>query len=341
MRFKAKLSQHQVSVIHGLLCNISKLGENNVTLQLDTHQLRILLNSQDSNKEHGIVVYAEFDNDSIFLDHKIESKSENNAITMLLDVTQLRLAFRTIVSTHDKTTTVNKSQSTAAPPPPPALLVPTVWKLAKRQNLPCLCLDGLSASNNIHIHQAVPVRLTPDHTLSVPTVPNFHDDHGDGDDDNHNNGPNMLQLRLPAQKYPSFKTLLERSKHSASVAYLSGTVHGELTVTVYTDSGCHVESHFRHLPVVSSNKAGKNKSGDTTTTTTTVKVDIRKLTACLHNTSSIATSCDLCLVENEMLILHSDTTADNNEGGGGAGRILYFVPVHYHVPGDHPCDNNE
>lgn len=338
MRFKAKLSQHQVSVIHGLLCNISKVGESTVTLQLNAHQLRILLHSQDSNKEHGIVVYAEFDNDSIFLDHKIESKSENNAITMLLDVTQLRLAFRTIVSTHEKTTTAtNKSQS-AAPPPPPMLLVPTVWKLAKRQDQPCLCLDGLSASNNIHIHQAVPVRLTPDHTLSVPTVPNFHDDHGDGDD-NHNAGPNMLQLRIPAQIYPSFKTLLERSKHSASVAYLSGTVHGELVVTVHTDSGCHVQSHFRHLPVLS-NKAGENKSKSgvaDTTTTTTVKVDIRKLTACLHtSSSSSATSCDLCLVENEMLILHSDTADE-----GGAGRILYFVPVHYHVPGDHPCDNNE
>jgi Hus1-like protein len=319
MRFKAKLSQHQVSVLYSLLSNIARLGERTVTLQLDSKQLRILLQAHDSH-EHGIVVYAELDNHGIFLDHKIESQAENNTITMLLDVTQLKLAFRTIVSTtsstHEKTGNGNGAAQTHTPPM--VVVVPTVWKLAKRQNLPCLCLDGLSATNNIQIHQAVPVRLTPDHALSVPHVPNGHD--GDG----------ILQLKLP--RNTSFKTLLERSKHSASVVYLSGKSTGELVVTMHTDSGAHVQSYFRNLAVTG---GPRDKTTTTivtatpTTTTTTVKVDIRKLTACLHTFP-----CDICLVENEMLLLHSDTD-------GGAGRVIYFLPVHYHVPGDHPCDNNE
>jgi Hus1-like protein len=310
MRFKAKLSQHQVSVLYSLLSNIARLGERTVTLQLDSKQLRILLQAHDSH-EHGIVVYAELDNNGIFLDHKIESQAENNTITMLLDVTQLKLAFRTIVSTsstHEKTGHNGNGQTHT----PPMVVVPTVWKLAKRQNLPCLCLDGLSATNNIHIHQAVPVRLTPDHALSVPHVPN-----GDGD--------GILQLKLP--RNTSFKMLLERSKHSASVVYLSGKSTGELVVTMHTDSGAHVQSYFRNLAVTGGPR--DQTAAASTTTTTTVKVDIRKLTACLHTFP-----CDICLVENEMLLLHSDTN-------GGAGRVIYFLPVHYHVPGDHPCDNNE
>jgi hypothetical protein len=80
-----------------------------------------------------------------------------------------------------------------------------------------------------------------------------------------------------------------------------------------------VRSHFRNLAVTGGQR-------DNATTTATVKVDIRKLTACLHTFS-----CDICLVEYETLLLHSDTD----------GGVIYFLPVHYHVPGDHPCDNNE
>jgi hypothetical protein len=99
---------------------------------------------------------------------------------MLLDVTPLKLAFRTIASTSSHEKTGNGNALTHAMT---MVVVPTVWKLAKRQNLPCLCLDGLSATNKIHIHQTAPVRLTPDHAfLSVPHVPN-----GDG----------ILQLKLP------------------------------------------------------------------------------------------------------------------------------------------------
>jgi Hus1-like protein len=164
----------------------------------------------------------------------------------------------------------------------------------------------VGATNTIHIHQAVPVRLTPDHALSVPHEPNSD---GDG----------ILQLKLP--RNTSLKTLLEQSKHSASVVYLSGKTTGELVVTMHTDSGAHVQSYFRNLAVVGGPRDKTTTTtivaaATTTATTTTVKVDIRKLTACLHTFP-----CDICLVENEMLLLHSDTD-------GGAGRVIYSLPVH-------------
>jgi hypothetical protein len=88
-------------------------------------------------------------------------------------------------------------------------VVPTVWKLAKRQNQPCLCLDGLSATNNIQIHQ------------SGPTTP-----------------CRCRTCRMAAAMV---------SCNSSSVVYLSGKTTGELVVSMHTDSGCYVRSHLRNL----------------------------------------------------------------------------------------------
>lgn len=279
MRFKAKLSNHQVNLLHSLLTTLSKMGENSAKFQFDANHFRILLNSQTNQDTSGIVVFAEFENNRIFLDHKIESKADNHCISMKLELSQLKLAFRTILS--------NEKDATIDTP------IPAVWKLAKRQNTPCLCLDGMA--NKIQIHQAVPVVLSPDHVLSIPPFPDVPD----------------LQVELPSQN--SLRILLEKSKHSTNVVYLVGKTTGELLVQLYTESGSFVQAHLANLSV-----AGKD---------TTVKVDIRKLTA------SLSSPCTLCMMENETLILHN--TVEN------AGSLIYFLPVHYHTAGDHPCDNNE
>lgn len=280
MRFKAKLSNHQVSSLHSLFTVLSKLGENSITLRLDANHFRLLLNSQTNQDTSGIIAFAEYENNRIFLDHKIESKAENNCISMKLELSQIKLAFRTILSKE-------KDADIECP-------IPAVWKLAKRQNTPCLCLDGMA--NHIQIHQAVPVVLSPEHSLNIPPVPNEPD----------------LQVELPSQN--SLRILLDKSKHSTNVVYLVGKISGELLVQLYTESGSFVQSHLSNLKIISG-------------TDTTVKVDIRKLTA------TLASPCTLCMVENETLILHN--TMENT------GSLIYFLPVHYHTTGDHPCDNNE
>ena len=67
---------------------------------------------------------------------------------------------------------------------------------------------------------------------------------------------------------------------------------------------------------------------------TTIKVDSKKLNACLQwqNTMALgrgaASSAILCMVENEMLVLHISLNP------GSIGFFTYYVPIHYLSPDD-------
>jgi hypothetical protein len=139
MRFKAMMTPEQVSLLYSLVLPLSRLsgggGERSWTrngslLYLDPETMRLSCKGRTQDTD-GITCFAELNaKDGIFLQHRIESAA-SNVIVMELDLAQLRTALKSIMG--------DKSDSLTALDQPY-----TVLKLAKRQNIPCLCLDACS-----------------------------------------------------------------------------------------------------------------------------------------------------------------------------------------------------
>ena len=149
MRFKAKLSTDQMSLFYNVITPISKLQDSHrgSVLYLDRDFVRISCKS-----DNGITCFAELSKD-IFLEHRIESAADN-VIVCQVDLVSLKLAMASVVSQH-KSSFQNPNTSAVQ-----SLLGQqmVVLKLAKRNQLPCICLDG-HAREAVEIHQAIPVRI--------------------------------------------------------------------------------------------------------------------------------------------------------------------------------------
>jgi hypothetical protein len=122
---------------------------------------------------------------------------------------------------------------------------------------------------------------------------------------------------------------------------------GELTVSLDGD-GASIRAFFQHLPVVTATDGprdddnGDDDNGDDGDHRTTpaaaraaknkvarVRVDARKLSICLHfqqNHHYPAHRAVLCLLENEMVVVHVDLRPP------ALGFQTYYVPVHYLSP---------
>jgi len=314
MRFKAKLASEQVSLLYSLVVPISRLASsseqgssslmrNGSMLRLDSEHLRLSVKGKSSDTD-GIACFAELKAPGgIFLDHRIESAAENNAIVMELDIVQLRTALQSIQQErhnhHDAASTLMEQQY-------------TVFKLAKRSNIPCLCLDAYTTSSSgggtIQVHHAIPVRICrPDEMQHhLPPVIPLPD----------------VQLEMPTDK--PLRILVERLKHISPTIYLTATMNGELTIHM-NNEGASIRAFFNQLiPRKENCKEG--------TTDCSVKVDTKKLTASLswQQQTALVSSCLLCLVENEMLVLHMPLHP------ASVGFFTYYVPVHFlsHDPQD-------
>jgi hypothetical protein len=367
MRFKAKLAPEQVTLLYNLIVPISRLAtsssssssegvanslhRNGSILYMDTNRLCISTKGQSSDTD-GIVCFAELQAASgIFLEHRIESAADNNVICMELDLSQLRMALQSVSSEnkssradnnnnnnsssrhHNNVNTSFQGSTQGSINTTSLNLEPhnvTILKLAKRSNIPCLCLDAVSTSSSgaaITVHHTIPVRILR------PTEMQYH------------LPPQIplpdVQLELTGQSTSIIKTVVERLKSLSTTVYLSANMTGELTVSLDSD-GASIRTFLSKLhPRPEDCKPGVEEC--------CVKVDTKKLAASLqwqtgsgggghggggnngshfshsnnNNNHALVSSTLLCLVPNEMLILHAILQP------ASVGFFTYYVPVHY------------
>jgi HUS1 checkpoint protein len=155
MRFKAKLATDQVSLLYNVITPISKLQDSHrgAVMYLDREFIRISCKS-----ENGITCFAELSKD-IFLEHRIESAADN-VIVCQVDLLSLKQALASVVShnPHQKSSSGQQNNNNISAVQSLLGQQMVILKLAKRNQLPCLCLDG-HAQDSVEIHQAIPVRI--------------------------------------------------------------------------------------------------------------------------------------------------------------------------------------
>ena len=361
MRFKSKLAPEQVSLLYSLMVPFSRLSSSSSSdrsvLMLDNTHVRFSCKGKSQDTD-GVECYGEFKaGGGLFLEHRIESAADNNIILMELDLGQFKVALQSICSSsspneqrHSGETGTSSSNSIL-----PLDQRYTILKLAKRNNIPCLCLEACTVGSSsgssstaaaIQVHHAIPVRIlratekqyhlppriaTPDVQLQMLTSYN------------NNNNNNNKPLRVVLEKMRSMKTIHSRGQQQT--VYVQGNNRtGELTVSLDSD-GASIRTYFGKLiPVVQqpqpqprSNDENNNNNNTTTTSTTTppvveectVKVDAKKMCAALQwqQQTHIASSAMICLSENERLVLHVTLNP------AVVGFFTYYVPVHY-LPND-------
>jgi Hus1-like protein len=300
MRFRAKLAAEHVNLLNTMLAPISRLavggpGEssllrNGSILYLDEDYMRLSVRGKSADT-NGILCYSELKAaGGIFLEHRIESNAEKNAIVMELDLSQFKTALQSMqADKYDESTLALQEHNY------------TILKLAKRGSFPCLSLES---SGLVQVHHYIPIRVLrssewADHvppTVSLPTV----------------------QLMLgPAQS--SLRTIMDRLRSLSPTVYIQGRLEaGDLTVRVDTD-GASLRTYFPHVaPQVEGCAPHSPGHGQ-------VKVDTKKLHACLQwqMYPQIVSCALLCLVENEMLVMHVSLQPS------AVGFFTYYVPVHY------------
>lgn len=178
MRFKAKLMNDQLALLHAVVAPISKLQDPHrlAVLYLDEDYVRV---SCKTSEQSGITCFAELSQGELFVDHRIESAADN-VIVCQVDLVSLRVALQSVLQSRGgggggggnggsgrpfhpggRATQQQRRQSAVQ-----ALLggqqhqQAVVLKLAKRNQLPCLCLEGKHGTGrDVEIHQAIPVRI--------------------------------------------------------------------------------------------------------------------------------------------------------------------------------------
>ena len=190
MRFKAKLATDQVSLLYNVITPISKLQDSHrgSVMYLDPEFLRISCRS-----ESGITCFAELSKD-VFLEHRIESAADN-VIVCQVDLQSLKLALASVVSHHKSASAGNPNNSNVSAVQSLLGQQMVVLKLAKRNQLPCLCLDG-HAQDAVEIHQAIPVRILRSSEMQFHLPPQIN--------------PPQVQLELPLER--PLKAVVEKLK---------------------------------------------------------------------------------------------------------------------------------
>lgn len=315
MRFKAKLAPEHVSLLYGLIGPISRLSGGDSgsvktghsallmggsVLRLSTDTLRLTTKGK-SNDADGISFFAELaTHDGIFLEHRIQSATEDNAIAMEIDLIQLRMALQSIVSSNESASYHGKLEAV------PVQFSTAILKLAKRDGIPCLCIDAYTKGGVVAVHHSIPVRImrVEDADYHLPPKVNTPD----------------IQLELPNSYDRPIRIIAERLKAVSPHVYLEASMVGELTLRIDND-GSSVRTFFDKLRPRPEDirPGGKDPC--------CVKVDTKKFwTALQWQQPSILPNVSkaiLCLVENEMLLIHVMLNPES------VGFLTYYVPVHF------------
>ena len=226
----------QLSVLLSVIGPISRLqdhhgGRRYAVMALDEDFVRISCKQTTCNASDGsgITCFAELAKTQLFMDHRIESAADN-LIIFQIDLESLKLALQSVVyqqsrngpagtstKNHQRRNSaggggggnMNDAPSAAAAAAAAAAAMMSnqypdvVMKLAKRNNVPCLCLEGGtvrgmndSLVDSVEIHQAIPIRILRRSEMQHHLPP-------------HINQPNV-QLELP--NYRPIRPVIERLK---------------------------------------------------------------------------------------------------------------------------------
>lgn len=129
MRFKAKVTKDNVSILISAVTSIMKIGTFAACF-LDEENVRLAVMSENLDQPK---VYAELSQQCVFFEYRIESQSENT-ILFEIDLDLLLLAL------------------TSAKNAPSCSL-----KLAKRDQKPCLCLE--TRASEVDIVHDIPIKI--------------------------------------------------------------------------------------------------------------------------------------------------------------------------------------
>jgi hypothetical protein len=172
MRFKAKLLNDQLSLLHAIIAPISKLQDvhrHYAVVYLDEEYVRISF----KNSESGITCFVELSQRDLFVEHRIESAADN-VIVCQVDLVSFKLALQSVVGGGGSSASKQNQQrdngggrsNNGGNHVLRSLQQQEVviLKLAKRNGLPCLCLEGRHfqsdlANHDVEIHQAIPVTI--------------------------------------------------------------------------------------------------------------------------------------------------------------------------------------
>mmetsp|Transcript_2605 Transcript_2605/g.3687 ORF Transcript_2605/g.3687 Transcript_2605/m.3687 type:complete len:384 (+) Transcript_2605:33-1184(+) len=287
-----------------------------------------------ANDAEGIACFTEvMTTNGIFMEHRIESIADN-VIVFEISLAQLRMALQSILASgkssegtsssgnirplHNSSSNIDTDQNEENARLSSLTLPGIVMKLAKRnRGFPFLCLDSqVQGKGSIEVHHAIPVRImrAADMQYHLPPRISMPD----------------VQLELPHDR--SLRAVVERLRSLSPHVYIEGSMAGELTLRVDGD-GASIQTFYNKLVPrfedckSTTGRDGQNDENDEPVRCT-LKVDSKKLNACLQwqGTLSIGKSISsavLCLVENEMLVLHVMLNPSS------VGFFTYYVPVHY------------
>lgn len=356
MRFRAKLAPEQVSLLYSLIGSIVRLSSNSGSggdsnknnksigcgellrrgsvLRLDENKLRLTTKGKSIDAD-GVSFFCELaTTDGIFLEHRIQSAVEDNAIAMEIDLWQFRTALQSIVSNNDNNAFRQQQRGGGGGRDAPDAnnTNTVVLKLAKRDKIPCLCLDAMTRDGVVAVHHSIPVRIMRVEDAYHHLPPRVN--------------PPDVQLELPilpmggntagSNERPALRVIAERLRSVCPHVYLEASSAGELILSCHNE-GASIRTFFGKLiPRLEgcreseSENQGDSNTNTNATTVCRLKVDTKKLVACLQWQQSTLlpniSNCLLCFIENEMLVLH--VTLNPSQ----LGFMTYYLPVHFLSP---------
>lgn len=132
-------------------------------------------------------------------------------------------------------------------------------------------------------------------------------------------------MQLEIQLDRPFRPVIERLKALSPTIYLEGSMTGELVVRIDNDALSIKTFYDKLIPRVDDESPSHSRTEDPASCT--LKVDSKKLLASLQWQSSMTrssvSSYILCMIENEMLVVHVLLNPED------VGFFTYYIPVHY------------
>jgi len=131
-------------------------------------------------------------------------------------------------------------------------------------------------------------------------------------------------VQLEFQLDRPFRPVIERLKALSPTIYLEGSMAGELVLRIDNDAVAIKTFYDKLIPRVD-DEASHSRTD--VPASCTLKVDSKKLLASLQWQSSMTrssvSSYILCMIENEMLVVHVLLNPED------VGFFTYYIPVHY------------
>jgi len=177
----------------------------------------------------GVQVGAELSQKSLFLEHRIESRAENNRISFLVKLDNLGRALKSCCQTQTQKTQV---------------------KLTKKMNGPTLTFEIVFSDAQVQVMHDVPIRLVQDpHELHAYAEPVY------------SSGLTAMSVVLPQAELRGLRNVAERMKAFSDYVHLTATDSGsaaaggggtaELKLEVDRDNHVSISTTYTKLERVS------------------------------------------------------------------------------------------